>query len=233
MTNQLGINPPTDREISTPCQRCTGDTAHRIVTSTTKSDGHEGIYWSTEYQIIQCMGCKTVSFRSSATCSEEYFFDYNEDQQFSETVSLFPPRLSGFHGLGDDVWVLPEKLRLIYMETSQSMVAPAPVLTGIGIRSILESLCKDQHAAGSNLLNKIDDLVTKNVLTPVRAAVLHQIRTLGNQAAHEVEPHCHEQLALAMNVIDHLLEEVYVIPSKTARIFPAAVVAGLLAPPTV
>lgn len=230
MATKLNLNVTDGKEFDVTCQRCLGATSHKVGASVSVSgdDGH--IDWNTDYQILQCMGCKTISFRSSSTNSEDYFYDENNEPQNDETVKLFPPRLAGFSGLGDDAWHLPDKIRRIYIETSQALVGGSePVLTGIGVRAILETICKDQNASGQNLFTQIDDLVRKNILTPVRALVLHQIRTLGNQAAHEVAPHSLEQLALAMTVVDHLLQEVYVLPAKTALIFPRAPVAPILA----
>jgi hypothetical protein len=43
---------------------------------------------------------------------------------------------------------------------------------------------------------------------------LHKIRTLGNAAAHEVKPHTEKQLRLAMDVIEHLLTDVYILPKR-------------------
>ena len=39
-----------------------------------------------------------------------------------------------------------------------------------------------------------------------------ELRTLGNEAAHEVKPHNNATLALALDVIDHLIKGVYILP---------------------
>ncbi|WP_305800612.1 hypothetical protein, partial [Thiolapillus sp.] len=39
-----------------------------------------------------------------------------------------------------------------------------------------------------------------------------ELRTLGNEAAHEVKPHNNATLTLALDVIDHLLKGVYILP---------------------
>jgi hypothetical protein len=65
----------------------------------------------------------------------------------------------------------------------------------------------------------MDDLTTKSVLTPAGAEILHKIRTLGNAAAHEVKPHSEKQLGLAMDVVEHLLTDVYILPRRVAAEF--------------
>jgi hypothetical protein len=39
-----------------------------------------------------------------------------------------------------------------------------PVLTGIGIRALVETVCKDRKTKGKNLAEQIDDLVTIGAL---------------------------------------------------------------------
>lgn len=222
-SDKLELNKSAGVESTAQCAKCVGATGHKILANALLSGGDDHVDWQTDYQILQCMGCKTISFRSEASNSEDVDHYENADgswgMSYVVTEKLFPPRKGGYVGLGDDRWLLPEKLRRIYDETSSALTSDQPVLTGIGVRAILETLCKDKTAIGSNLFSQIDDLVTKGILTPARANVLHQIRALGNLSAHEVAPHTPEQLGLAMVVVDHLLEEVYILPEKTQRLF--------------
>ena len=94
-----------------------------------------------------------------------------------------------------------------------------PVLAGVGVRALVETICDDKQAAGSSLANRIDSLVTLGVLTQDGATILHKIRTLGNSAAHEVKPHSTESLGVAMDVCEHLLEGVYVLPHHAKKAF--------------
>ena len=94
-----------------------------------------------------------------------------------------------------------------------------PVLSGIGIRALIETTTKERNANGKDLMEKINDLVTQGVLTKDGADILHKLRVLGNKAAHEVKPHSTDQLDLAMDVIEHLLKGVYILPHHAKRKF--------------
>ncbi|MEP7297867.1 MAG: DUF4145 domain-containing protein [Burkholderiales bacterium] len=72
---------------------------------------------------------------------------------------------------------------------------------------------------GANLFAQIDALVAARVLTPSSAAILHKVRNLGNKAAHAVMPHTDAQLEMALDVVEHLLKDVYILPKKTETIF--------------
>jgi hypothetical protein len=78
-----------------------------------------------------------------------------------------------------DNHLLPASVQRIYDESIKAINKDQPVLTGIGIRVLVEVV-----ATGSNLSGRINSLVSLGVLTPDGAAILHTIRTLGNDAAH-------------------------------------------------
>ncbi len=81
---------------------------------------------------------------------------------------------------------------------------------------MLESICKESKVGGNDLYAKINDLINKGVLTQARADILHKIRTLGNSAAHEVNPHSESQLSLATDVASNLLQDVYILSAKSS-----------------
>ena len=56
------------------------------------------------------------------------------------------------------------------------------------------------------------------VLTHMGAETLHSMRILGNEAAHEVKPHSEETLNLAMDVVEHMLNDVYILPAATSEL---------------
>lgn len=210
-----------EREIS--CTKCSGKTAHKVVSSYDLrgeyDDGQNSMHWAVDHQIIQCLGCKTISFRKASSNSEDWFQTSHDDVEFVVDESIYPSRVDGIRGLGDDTHHLPTNVRRIYDETLQALSNQSPVLAGIGLRALLETVCKGKNATGHDLLRKIDSLVAASVLTPASAAILHKIRTLGNLAAHEVKPHSDRQLGLAMNIVEHLLKDVYILPKQAESEF--------------
>ena len=86
------------------------------------------------------------------------------------------------------------------------------------MRAIVETVCKDRNAKGRSLELQIDDLVTQGVMTKDGAGILHSLRLMGNAAAHEVKPHRAEDLRVAMDVVEHVLVGVYLIPKRAAKL---------------
>ena len=54
----------------------------------------------------------------------------------------------------------------------------------LSLRRVLEMICKDKDAVGSNLEKKIDDLIEKKIFPPMIEDACWIIRQLGNDAAH-------------------------------------------------
>jgi hypothetical protein len=198
------------------CIECSNITNHEIIRSVSQTgseliDPTYEIEWHQEHQIVKCKGCNTISFRQVYRDSEQA--DQNGNPYEHEEL-LFPDRSEGRSPMGD--WfLLPKDLQRIYKETISALNNKQPILAGIGIRAIIETVTKDKSAPGRNLEKKIDGLVALGVLTDDGAKILHKLRVLGNQSAHEVKVHKPKELALAFEVVDHLLKAVYVLPEHT------------------
>ena len=207
------MNSNVDKSIKITCRKCKTSTRHVVLSDVVlTNDEHEDFMWIEEYQTVQCRGCETISFRKTHQNSEDVYWN-GSDLESNFHVYTYPNPDQGRDTV-NEVHLLPTALRRIYAETVSAFNASQPVLTGIGIRAIVETVCKDKEAIGRDLKKKIDDLVKKQVLTTRDADILHGLRTLGNKAAHEVKPHEDSQLELALEVIDHILDGVYILPAR-------------------
>ncbi|HCE3706025.1 TPA: DUF4145 domain-containing protein [Vibrio parahaemolyticus] len=204
------------------CKECSGLTLHSIVSSFDE-DGSEdcgggnSVDWHCKNQTIQCLGCQTVSFRTVSTFSEDVEYDH-EGPYHPETIKYYPGRVEGVKFL--ESHLLPYTVQQIYKETVLSLENDQFILAGIGIRAIVETICKDLQAEGRDLYRKINTLKTRSIVTKEGADTLHKLRVLGNSAAHEVKAHDSRQLELALQIIEHMLEGTYIIPARVENVFP-------------
>jgi len=198
------------------CRNCRQETNHTLRESVEIQGTDEGdVSYSTAYQVVQCLGCETLAFRSVSTNSEE--LDSETGQPY-ESIEIYPNYGHGRPALGDTHF-LPKQLEKIYQETLDALNRNQPILCGIGVRAVIETVVQDRKAAGRNLSQQINALVKAGILTTEGAQILHKLRVLGNKAAHEVKAHRSEELALAMDVVEHLLKDVYILPEKTKKAF--------------
>jgi hypothetical protein len=221
--------------ISIHCIECKRSTRHLVNVSLDKlgsdSNEHEGwsVDWSDRYQVIECQGCETVSFRHESWFSEAQDFD---DDGTSER--LYPLRNKDavnarpYHNV-------PSNLRRIYTELVDCFNNDSPTLCAAGLRSLVEGICAQQGivdgpvqapAKGGgtqtvrrdNLEGRISGLQEKGLLTQSSAQTLHEHRYLGNSAVHELARPSADELKLAIEIVEHVLEQLYELPEKAAEL---------------
>lgn len=149
------LNKTQDEEMELPCIKCSGKTAHKALVSVDMRGSHRSrcgnfFDWSEDHQIVQCMGCKSLSYRIACSNSEDYHQAHDNEVVYDVVEKLFPPRLEGIKGLGDEVHYLPAKVRLIYKETLLALSVQSPVLAGVGMRALLETVCKERNGIVAN-----------------------------------------------------------------------------------
>src|SRR2546428_9738531 len=138
--------------------------------------------WTTN-QVLECRGCQAISLRNNWQSTED--LEPGHDDPTREVLvdheTLYPSRIVGAAPMSDS-HLLPPNVRRIYEETHSALSASLPVLAGIGVRAIVETLCADRKATGSTLQQQIDNLAAQGVVTPDGARILHSLRLMGNIA---------------------------------------------------
>lgn len=222
-----------DKTLNVLCTECNRPTKHRVAASFDKDgteyDKHEGwsIEWEDNYQVIQCLGCETVTFRHLHWFSEDYQPEFGED---GTTERLYPKRDA--NSLKAQALLnVPTTLRRIYCEIIDCFNNDSPTLCAAGLRSMVEGICADQgivdgpattpiNGGGTrvvwkdNLEGKISGLHENGLLTQASAQTLHEHRYLGNEAVHQLARPSSEELKLAIEIIEHTLNQIYEIPQK-------------------
>ena len=214
LTTKEVLNNSQNKNVKVNCLGCKRNTNHVVVTSldiSSESSSNDYDFWGAEsHQIVRCLGCGTLSFRVTSMNSEDT--DYDEEEGgivHFVTESLFPIRSIGRSGLKDAA-LLPVNIQRIYEETISAMNNSQPVLAGIGIRAIVETVCKNKKSNGNNLSEKIDGLASLGLLTSDSVAILHKIRSLGNDAAHRADSKSRKDLIFHLKVLENLIQQLFV-----------------------
>ena len=200
--NQTPIN--SQREVSSnkliteqkiDCRECLRPTKHNLLHSVDMVS----VEWNEKYQIIQCMGCESISF-----CRISF---QNNQSNNKEEIDLYPSRIRGRQKL--KIESLPPTIAEIYEEIHLALSNKLLVLATIGIRTLIEAVCDEKNSAARSLRDKINSLVDMKLLTQKNASNLNKLRSFGNMAAHEVKTPSEQILHNSMDIIEHLLKEVY------------------------
>jgi hypothetical protein len=220
------------------CNKCSKKINHYILKSiridwSDSSDGYPTEAHN-DFQIIQCVGCNTHSFRIDEYFSElaEYFPDGSGSDGTSE--KLYPESTQYSHAL-KAFEHLPYNLKNVYEEAVTSFNHHQYILCSVGIRSILDGICierkiekgmieyigKDGVAKkeySNKLDGKINGLKEFEIITRSQMQALHELRFLGNKAIHELEIPARSDLETAFEIIEHILMDIYELPAKSDKL---------------
>jgi hypothetical protein len=223
----LEKNATEGKSLKIQCSECRGKRMHLVLQSIDTSlteYANEDVYPSGDnYQIIQCQGCETISFRHL----HSNYYNYPD---VDETEILYPKKR-----LSKKDFNVQKELKRIYQETIECFNNEVYTLCAAGLRTIIEGICEEQgikkgpvieqQKDGSsktvqkyNLEGKISGLSDKNILTRKEADILHELRLLGNKAAHQLSQPSPKDLTLAIEIIEHMLETLYEIPEKAKEL---------------
>jgi hypothetical protein len=217
MPGDAAAKPEEDRRVV--CRSCKASTWHEVLRSF-KVHNHEEEGESPghiAYMVLRCRGCNSdISFgMETYDAYEQYQHQQNSPpwEEYSPPIVLYPNRMEGRPPIAYSEH-LPQQVRSIYTEAHAALCSNLPVLAGVGLRGIVETVCKDQKAKGRNLEKKIHSLKKLGLIPASGATVLHSLRFMGNKAAHEATAHTVEELQRAFEVVEYLLSGVYIIPKR-------------------
>jgi hypothetical protein len=196
------------------CRLCKSSTQHEILSRSIDEDSTEDVSWyEIECQILRCMGCRVMSFRELTMSSE----DYDDEGRPTKNERLYPEpeeeRQAAF-----PAWQLPYGVGKLYAETLTAFNHKAMILAAAGLRSVVEATCLDKECKGRTLRAKIDELVANGVLRKQDADYLQEHRLLGNEAVHEMREPPVEEFDLALQILEHLLKTLYILPELDTRL---------------
>ncbi len=198
------------------CLNCKIQTNHDVIHEL--ADGEDppaDFWWSIKYQIIRCAGCGAVSYRTCSVSDNDY--DPLENTAIPNEV-LYPSRTAGRDPLALSQFYLPHKIDRIYNEVIGALNNSLATLAAIGLRTLIEAICNNQNVAGDNLQTKINNLATAGILGTLQCEMLHSLRFLGNVAAHDVEVADSNELSIAYDIAENILNTVYVLPQQSSGI---------------
>jgi hypothetical protein len=202
----------TQKTLEVNCYKCKSHTQHEILRSQSETGSTEHVEWyRLELQIIRCKRCQNIYFKQSAWSSGDLPAggappgDLPDDKPPVRSVAV--GRLPTV-----DEWELPDRVRALYKETLSGFNAMAMTLSAAGLRSVVEAACLDQGCTDLTLELKIQALVSKGVFLKRDADYLHKHHFLGDEAVPGMDTPPREEFEIALQVLEHLLTTLYVLP---------------------
>ncbi len=205
----------TSTRVKSYCRSCGKTTNHNILAE--KKEGYRGDYdfeYDQTYQIIECLGCDTKSFRDVFEEIEHAFQVGDNEWEVPTSITIYPRFIMDHRSL-DGEYHLPSMVRQIYKEVILACQEEALILAGLGLRGTVEAVCNNLEITGRNLEIRISKLATAGYISRKDAERLHGIRFMGNDAAHKIKKPSPIQLSVALKIVEHMLSSVYILEEQT------------------
>lgn len=186
------------------------------------------------YCIVKCNGCDNISFLREYGDEDQWEYDDDGERYWYSTFTVYPEEPKNKDKLipQKEMYSVPRFVKEIYKEVVKSYNDDSLILCSVGLRMIIEGVCKDkgidrEHLVnhdGSNKLDpvtgeqkykffglqeKINKLLEMGLITEAQSMVLHQIREMGNETAHEITRHDEHILRGAIEILENLLFNIY------------------------
>lgn len=223
------------------CNNCKKNTNHYILQKhkTSYDPEVEMFGWDENFYITQCCGCDEVNFTREYTDESYVRFNPYEDQ--NEYYSIFSAYPSMPSNLNNPFFYEPKKykklplnIKKMYIESTEAYNQELYTLSTIGLRMIIESVCKDvgidkgfifdmKKDENGNVIDyipkmndkdkinsdklppKIFRLYEEKIITFNQTKVLLKIKDFGNSAAHELEAPEPDIIKKMIEIIDGIL----------------------------
>jgi len=202
------------KKVKNYCRNCCKSTNHDILAENQESHRDE-YQCDIIFQIVQCRGCETKSFRKVFVDIEAAYPTYEDHWEVPEDITIYPKAVEGHREI-EDIFELPDIVRKIYSEVLLALKEDAKVLAGLGLRAAIEAVCNNLNIPGRSLEVRINKLATAGYISKKDAERLHGIRFMGNDAAHDIKTPKTESLDVALKIAEHLIASVYILEKKVS-----------------
>lgn len=213
---------PKSGAITSICRTCKGETNHKILYSKYQKnllfegeEDHAPVYEHYYYMVVSCAGCEEISFLQRITA------DHWIDEQGNDVIitTSYPSDHAPFNFLrSDEEDQLPAMLRDLYEEIKTAFIHHSCISAGMCLRALIEALCINQKIEGKNLEQKIKNLQQAGFITLAELPIIDKLRLIGNVSAHQIKAFPIDTLEYALDIVNHLLRSVYVLPKINKKL---------------
>jgi hypothetical protein len=146
-----------------------------------------------------------------------FFVIYDRLNRRVESVYPFPDS-----SVGDFHSAIPESIRKNFAEARRCWFADAHKGVVVMCRRAMQQIAGDKGAEGSRLIDQIDDLRTKGLITKSLHDAAHEIRHFGNFGAHPrddgLDAITPDDANTILNLTNQFLVDLYIRPHETAKL---------------
>lgn len=179
------------------------------VRKTSDSEDIEGVgpvSWEDTYEMLECCGCENVVLRHSHSFSELPEVE----------VAYYPPRVSR----PTPPWKnkLPYRFSSLMDEIYSALHANSRCLALMGARTVVDMVVLDKIGDVGSFQQKLEHMEQRGFVSRQSREFLAVAFEAGSAAAHRGFRPMEEQLLNVMDIVENLLQAVYVLQDAAAEL---------------
>lgn len=195
------------------CRTCGRSTRHEVLSSFVDETDPTGYHERDSWQVVRCLGCHSYGFCHVNEDFENIIETFDGEYEHKTEISIYPGVIQN-HKPIEDTFYVPKLIRKIYNQTLNTLSSGAYVLASIGLRATIEATCNHLSISGATLEKRIDQLVKSGHVSNSDRKLLHAIRFLGNDAAHNITEPKYTEIRVALDIVEHILNTLFILPKK-------------------
>ena len=199
-----------DKIVSAFCNQCRGNRNHDLLfegSCRPRPDGNTGAR-EVRWELLQCSGCESIKARASTR--------YVEANPDGLEICDYPPR----EERKPPMWAqaLPKEIQELQLEVYSAIHCGNLRLALMGTRALLDKAIVEAVGDVGGFTKKLNEMVKRKRLGAENRYILQAALHAGSAATHRGYNPTFEQLEDALNIVEHLLEEVYYFPESAERL---------------
>jgi hypothetical protein len=204
------------QKIISECNNCNEETNHIVLFKKEIRHNKENTGSSDEKEwwcITKCAGCNNLKF-----VLRTFFYEPEENKLIFFDMS-YPDEPEVYNFISyEELGELPAMISKLYQEVKDAFDSESAVLAGIGLRTLVEAICKQQNITGDNLKEKIVSLHSKGQISTTELPILDKLRDIGNISAHEIKAFPIDKLSYALEIVNHVIRSIYILPKINKKL---------------
>lgn len=199
------------------CSVCKHRTHHIVLGKGINYSPDEDYFYRETLRVVKCLGCDNVSFDKEVEDESNVMYNPEGYEELVREHISYPIKENSIEPLRS--WDIPTLVKNAYYESVDSLNNGNYLLAAIGFRVTVEALCLQKGIDTGKLVTKINRLRDKGIITAADCERLHEARFMGNESAHQIEKPDREHLMMVLEVINNILNSLYIIEKKFKEVF--------------
>lgn len=200
-----------EKSVRIHCNSCSRETNHAVRASHTvvsEDTNHEyGPFGEKDtFEILQCLGCEDRTVRRL----------FEHDAYGEGMPDFYPPRISRRTPLWKDK--LPKQILAVVEEVYRALQTDSPRLATIGARTVIDLVILDKVGDVGTFAEKLTELEKQGYVGRKNKEFVAVALEAGSAAAHRGNAPLVDDLNRVMDIVESLLESVYVLENLAQRL---------------